>query len=138
MTDTQLHEHPAVLHLMGTEHWPTDTDENGQRCRLAWEVVDDAERSGWCFLRNENAILYEASERLAHSLITLAAVRAMWTKGYMVRQWEFPVGINTKACACYDYDHGHFFGPYGTIWLQPTEPLAILEAYRATVMEPAP
>ena len=130
MADTPLHEHPAVLHLMGTEHWPTDTDENGQHCRLSWEVVDDDGRFGWCFLRNQGAVLREVSNSLAHSLITLAAVRGMWAKGAKVLVQPRPDG--TYIAAYYvegwmpKWPHGFSFAP--------TEPRAILAAYQATVM----
>lgn len=128
MNDTPLHEHPAVLHLMGTEHWPTDTDENGQRCRLSWEVVDDDGRRGWCFLRNENAILYEASERLAHSLITLAAVRGMAAKGWYTRtRW---CGDSGHPACCEAVQLGGY-RPLIRAFAAPTEPLAILAAYQA-------
>ena len=144
MPDTPLHEHPAVLHLMGTEHWPTTLNFEPVPYPMRWvqrKNPDGGHQAFWCWLGYDDkpetvdARYYGMPHDVAADLITLAAVRGMWAKGYMPRQWHSPGGINKKACACRSYEDGNFFGHYGTIWLQPTEPLAILAAYQATVME---
>lgn len=119
MADTPLHEHEAVKHLMGTEHWPTNLVRIDTEIMTGWVIAGHWRRgSDW--------------DALAESLITLAALRGMWAKDYeikrlvadgayifAVRRWSMP--------RAEDYKGQQYFSA-------PTEPLAILAAYQATVM----
>lgn len=136
MADTPLHEHPAVVHLLASEFCPkkrigifqtemTLTNDNGE---WAWGFVSRVTRL---------PTTEPCSVALAHSLITLAAVRGMWAKGWtpfvkerrsdgVVMRAAMIDGLSERP-ALVGWHHDDFFAP--------TEPLAILAAYQATVME---
>lgn len=147
---SDLHTHHAVVHLMTTEYWPTIN--NG-----TWRLNAPNEKGlGWCWLPHplgdKNPDWYDETENesVAHSLLTLAAVRAMWDHRFGAtirmfpvrkehntvqdRGWPFPGFV-----CCVDPDPAKISSV--AQWSEPveaaapTEPLAILEAYRATVME---
>lgn len=132
MADTPLHLHPAVVHLMGTEHWPTFPNLFGRAdARLVWgddPFSDDGDKC-WRW-ETPGGASTGLPEEHAHDLITLAAVRGMWAQKNMVFAHKSKQGGYLCSVVPMEAD------AFGTN--DPTELLAILEAYRATVMEPAP
>lgn len=134
MADTPLHEHEAVKHLMGTEHWPK-REYREARVRLVYRDDEYPPYWAWQYEIDGNTRPEYHPAFNAEDAITLAAVRGMNATGPKGPRavWFGPHHKGGYCCEYLiwqpneEYDERHVLGP--------TEPLAILAAYQATVME---